>query len=406
MKIAVIKPDYGVTGGFESLLDHLCSHLGAQGHLTTNLTVPGRQTPRPIWGQVDASAHWFKHPEFFNYLGMTHDVRLLELDEYDLVLSTQPPSYLAPHKRILALFYHQARIFYELSEPFIQSGLVAGDLHRQASQFVHQVDLAHVKGVTHWLAGSQECADRISHSWPETTSVSLLDAPPLTTAPDSPSRWNAAGPMLCVSRQEWPKRTELALGAAHLLRSDTRTELIGEGGRLNSLGRLDRQFCGATEQEIDQEASLASMTATVPKPSRRRDLIGHRLARGLRSGPQSPVSFLGAVSDHQRDEAYRRASVVVAPAFREDYGLTALEAMVWHRPVVVCSDGGGLVELVHKTGAGLVVEPTAQSIAEGVRRIRHSPDLASELIERAKEVAGTYTWERAYAQLDEALRRV
>ena len=79
------------------------------------------------------------------------------------------------------------------------------------------------------------------------------------------------------------------------------------------------------------------------------------------------------------------------------------EAMQWQRPLIVCSDGGGLVDIVNDTGAGIIVDPTPQAIAAGVRRITEEPGLAKELIERCRAVPSTYTWARCHAELDDAV---
>lgn len=413
MKIAVLKPDHGIAGGFEALLNRLTGHLEGSGHHLSYLSVPAKQTARGIWGQSDAVNRWAQNPEFFNYLGMTHDIRQLELDEFDVVLSTQPPSYLAPHNRTLALFYHQARIYYDLADLYVASGFIKPELHRTATELVRSVDSAHLGGVRHWLAGSQECSNRITDAWSTTASISLLDAPPLTDIPESPPVWSASGPVLCVSRHEWPKRTELVVGAGHILGPSYQTTMIGGGGRSSSVRELDMTLTRRSVDDINETSTAASLTAPFVQPTGARQRLGALVRRADRALSTSmpdrtnaSVRFLGRVDDKRRNEAYAAASVVIAPAYREDYGLTALEAMVWHKPVIVCRDGGGLVELVEATGAGLVVEPTASAIAEAVRLIQSSPVLAAELVEQAKSVAGTYTWDRAYRQLDLAVDQI
>lgn len=400
MKIAVLKPDYGVAGGFEYLLSRLVDHLGSSGHEIHHVGLPGRQAPRAIWGQDDAAVHWHKHPDFFGYVGLTHDVRQLDLSEFDLVLATQPPTYLAPHDRVLSLFYHQARMFYELADLYAKTGTVNAELHHEASRQIRTIDQQHLGGVTHWLAGSNECADRIREFWTTSAATSILDAPALTEVPESPAAWNASGPVLCVSRHEWPKRTELAVAAGHLLAEDRHSVLIGGGGRLDSVRSFDRSLVNANQDEINTRGVTAGLAA----PSAAVSSIAQRLrGRGRGRAGLSTVQIHGQVTDQDRNRAYEEASVVLAPAYREDYGLTALEAMVWGRPVVVCNDGGGLVDLVQATGAGLVVEPTPQALADAVRTITDSPELAAELRGNAAEVGPTYTWNRAFAQLDDAV---
>nr|MBA2280304.1 glycosyltransferase family 4 protein [Acidimicrobiia bacterium] len=125
---------------------------------------------------------------------------------------------------------------------------------------------------------------------------------------------------------------------------------------------------------------------------------GHRPSAGL--------SFLGHVEAAELDRLFAGAVCVVAPAFREDYGLTAIEAMAYGKPVVVCRDGGGLVDTVVDDVNGLVVEPSGAGIAAAVRRLRDEPGLAARLSQGALETAATYTWDRAMAQFSDALERV
>ncbi len=387
LRIGVLKPDWGVAGGFERLLDRLLAHLVASGHRVTEENFPGLITPRSSWGTPAALECWPQHPEFFRYFALLEDVRRMDLDNYDLILSTQPPTYLADHPRVLSLFYHHARIFYDLHEPFLAFGEVDSDLHAAATEIVRTTDLSMLSGVRHWLAGSQECANRLDEYWDVDRNVSLIHAPPLTEAPSDLPPWNRDGAVVCVSRHEWPKRSEFVVAAAQLLR-DRRVELIGGGGRLGAIRALDAKLTRAPEGVEDADAlwmTPARHTAAPP------------------SGAPSTAFILGTLSDEERNDRYASAAVVVAPAYREDYGLTALEAMQWQRPLIVCSDGGGLVDIVNDTGAGLIVDPTPQAIAAGVRRIVDEPGLALELIERCRAVPSTYTWARCHAELDDAV---
>lgn len=386
MRIAVVKPEWNAKGGFERLLDHLVDHLRDVGHDVSIQPVPAILTPRPVWGVPEAEDHWFDHPEFFRYFVLAEDTRRLDLRRFDLVMSTQPPTYLADHPNVMALFYHQARVFYDLAEPFSVLGDVEPSRHRAATEIVRAFDQELVPNVRHWLAGSNECRSRLDDFWDITDDVSLIHAPALTDAPAEPPPWSPDGPIVCVGRHEWPKRTELLVSAAH--RSPhRRIEFVGGGGRLGFVKALDARLSADGVTDADDVAWMRSAVG-VAEP---------------KSIPRSNVSFLGNVSDAERNDRYAAASVVVAPAHREDYGLTALEAMLWKRPLIVCADGGGLVDLVNETGAGLVVEPTSAALAEGIERIITEPGLATELIERCDAVPSSFTWQRCHTELDAAI---
>ncbi len=72
------------------------------------------------------------------------------------------------------------------------------------------------------------------------------------------------------------------------------------------------------------------------------------------------VRFAGQVSAEELDRLYRGALCIVSPAYLEDYGLTAIEAMVYGKPLVVCSDGGNLVNFVEDGVNGFVVDRGAR----------------------------------------------
>jgi glycosyltransferase involved in cell wall biosynthesis len=387
LRVGVLKPDWGVAGGFERLLDRLLVHLNDVGHDVTVERFPGLITPRASWDTPAALDHWSAHPEFFRYFSLLEDVRRLDLDSYDLVISTQPPTYLADHPRVLALFYHHARIFYDLRDPFLRLGDIEPHVHRMASEVVRATDAEMIGGVRHWLAGSDEVRNRLAEYWGVSDHVSLLHAPPLAEAPTDPPPWNPAGPVVCVSRHEWPKRTEFVIAAAQLL-AERRVELIGGGGQLANVRALDARLTRSPHLVADVDA-----------------LWMHPVRQAQPFGPSDPSTafVLGAVSDERRNRAYADASVVVAPAHREDYGLTALEAMQWQRPLIVCSDGGGLVDIVNDTGAGLIVDPNPEAIAAGVRQIVDDQALATELIDRCRGVPAAYNWARCHRELDAAV---
>ena len=150
-------------------------------------------------------------------------------------------------------------------------------------------------------------------------------------------------------------------------------ELIGGGERLPWVRAVDAH-CTEDPAAARDDDPLQTWRNTGPQ----------LLASVRRPGSGAAnLTIHGEVADAARDAAYDRAGVIVAPAFREDYGLTVLEAFARGRPVIVCRDGGGLVELVADTGAGLVVEPTGRAIAAAVQELRDDPDRSRALAEAA-----------------------
>lgn len=387
-RLGVVKPDYGVSGGFERHLEALLGELRPQFD-TTIVSVDARTRPSRLGGLPVTAEMLAHHDEFFMMMALIDRVRALDLHHFDLVLTTQPPSYLADHPVKVALFYHHSRQFYDLEDLFVESGFVDEELHHAAAAAVRTAEADAPDQVHCWLAGSSEVARRLRRFWNvDPDRIRLHQAPPTTVPDHPPSSLDVAGPVVTVGRLEWPKRVELVVAAAQLHRRPT--EIVGAGSRLGYLRSLD-----------------ADLAAGVLDPSEA-DLWK---TRGIFTPGWQPsahpasdlVDFVTDAADAERDRRYEAASVVVCPAFDEDYGLTALEAMAWGRPVIVCRDGGGLTEFVEHGVNGLVVEPTAAGVAAGVEEIRSDPERAQQMSAAARRTAGSVTWEAASATVTAAL---
>jgi len=370
VRIAIVKPDFGGAGGFERLIADLRAGLDDRG-LDADIVGFDAVTPASsCFGIPVRAGVRNQHHEYFQYLDAVERLDAVDLAPYDVVVSTQPPSYLAAHDRVVAIFFHQARRFYDLAETAVASGLVHRDVHAAAVAEIRRLDRSRIGGVRTWLAGSDHVADRLRRFWGVTADVRPFRVAPAPLAqPVGP--YDPTGPAVCVSRHAWTKRTELVVQAAHVDREGT-YELVGEGDRQGWVEALDAA--------LGHEPLLATSddpTLTWQNTGRSRRSVGTGAAN---------LVIHGALADAARDLAYGRAGVVIAPAFDEDYGLTVLEAFERGRPVIVCCDGGGLVELVEDTGAGLVVEPTARSIADAVSGLRRDPDRARGMADAAAHV--------------------
>lgn len=387
MRIAVVKPDWRIRGGFEIVVDAVVADLTAAGHEVDRVEVDVPALPHAPFGVTVADTTWATAPEWFGHMGMLAHFRELDLSGYDLVLSTQPPSYAVRHPRHLALFYHHARSFYDLSDIVVRAGRSPAALHEAAGAMLRAAEAPDLAGVTHFLAGSPRVAERLRQFQGEQVSVSLYQAPaPVVDGADAAPGTHA----LVVSRHEFTKRTELAVAALAL--GDVPGVLVGAGGRLPVVAALS---AGLAAGDLDA-ATLGPedlwLNGDVPQDRPEGGLAHVRLA--------------GRVDDDELDGLYRGALCLVAPAYDEDHGLTVLEAMARGRPVVVCRDGGGLTAAVEDGVNGFVVDPEPAAIAAAVARLAADPALARRMGEAALETAAQYTAERARTQLLEAVARV
>jgi glycosyltransferase involved in cell wall biosynthesis len=389
LRIAIVKPEYGIRGGFELVVERIVERLAAAEHDVRVLTFDAWRTDHRPFGVRISDNSWAGAPEYFTLLAQLESCRLIDTTTADLVISTQPPSYSVEHDRHLSLFFHHARMFNDLSPYMMEAGLVDSEVHPVACAAVRMIDDEVLQRVTHVAAGSETVAQRLVDLNGRSNGVSLFHAGPNVEG-DLPDTEPGVGRYaLCVSRHDFPKRTELFVLAAHLAPELTSVS-VGTGSRLKGLRTLDRRLVeDGTADEIDSRRLWCSTDALTSNPH------GDD-RRGL-------VEFDGAISDAALERRYREAFCVVAPALLEDYGLTALEAMRYGKPVIVCNDGGHLCHLVEHGVTGLIVEPTGAAIAEAMRFLADNRGAAADMGRNGREVASAYTWERAMGEFADAI---
>ncbi|MGH2578945.1 MAG: glycosyltransferase family 4 protein, partial [Actinomycetota bacterium] len=261
------------------------------------------------------------------------------------------------------------------------------------TEAVRQIDQSHLVGVHTILAASEVVKERLRHFNGLDANVGVYHAGTGLTE----ELVVGAGPstfdhVLCVSRHEFPKRTELFVHALAYL-PETQGVLVGAGGRLPWIRTLHARLArrGINLDEISDEDLWLCTAPPIPSP---------------KPPDRSNLRLLDHVGEADLAHFYNTAACVVAPAYLEDYGLTAIEAMSWGKPLVVCKDGGGLVSFVEDGVNGFVVEPRGTAIADAVRRLTDDPALAREMGEHGREMARRFTWERGLEEVAAGLDAV
>jgi glycosyltransferase involved in cell wall biosynthesis len=153
---------------------------------------------------------------------------------------------------------------------------------------------------------------------------------------------------------------------------------------------------------VDAIATLAAFDHRLPLtvvgdgPERER-----LAARAAEHGIAGLVRFVGAVPQPRIPEYLANADLMFLPSAGEGFGLVAAEALMAGVPVIACWDGGGVLDIVPERGAGRLVIPAGEALAdaaldvlqdpeagvlareEGERwRVRLSPDTVAERYER------------------------
>ena len=105
------------------------------------------------------------------------------------------------------------------------------------------------------------------------------------------------------------------------------------------------------------------------------------------------IEFLGFVSDKQLEQLYAKAYAVIFIPKEEDYGLVTIEAMKCKKPVITCSDSGGVLEFVEDNKTGLIAKPDEESLSQAIKRLSQDRTLAKELGEKAYQKTLPITWQ-------------
>lgn len=392
LRIAIVKPSWGIRGGFELVLDRIAAHLHERGHCVDVLGFDAWYSDGRPFGQEtppDVVAH---APQFFAYLAQLETCQQLDVRRADVVISTQPPSFAVDHERHLSIFYHHNRIFYDLAEAALAAGLVPAEHHEMATEAVRTIDQVALSNVSYILAGSETVQRRLVDFNGRRDRIGVFHAGPSIEPNGVPAGVVDRRVALCVSRHDFPKRTELFVHAMHLAPEIVGVS-VGAGGRLGYLRQFDqrlREF-GAPES-LDPTDTWLNSPAWI-------DPCGF-------SSATTNVEFRTELDDDGLGALFASAFCLVAPALDEDYGLTAIEAMQHGVPVITCTDSGHLTTFVEHDVTGLIVEPTGSAIATAVKHLASHPDLVTEMAENCRGRASSFTWQRALREFDDGLEAV
>ncbi|MEX1158513.1 MAG: glycosyltransferase family 1 protein [Thermomicrobiales bacterium] len=103
------------------------------------------------------------------------------------------------------------------------------------------------------------------------------------------------------------------------------------------------------------------------------------------------VRLIGFVSEEDKRDLYRAASVFVFASEYEGFGLNPLEAMACGAPVI-CSNRSSLLEVVGD--AGLLIDPEPDAIARALVHVLTDDALRADLARRGLRRAATFSWNR------------
>lgn len=390
MKIGIVKPDYKIFGGFEVVVSKLVEELSMKGHEVEVVKVDATQysvSNIPCRFEQTISN---QNPEFFKYINDFWAYMKLDLSAFDAIISTQPPSFAVEHKNHFSLFYHHLKSYYDMSEVIVEAGL-SRPIHKKSEEVIREIDTLQLKKVKKILAGSKKIKSRIKEFNGIENNVDVIYAGIDEEFYSYNGNIMYQKPIV-VGRHEFPKRPELFVAAMKYL-PNLEGRIIGEGGRTSDLKKIDKILTYAMSKDIKIDNDF------LWKRMSNGDFTEEHEKMHYKNNKKSNINFLGKVNKVKLIEEYANALCVVCPAFEEDYGLTAIEAMCFKKPVIVCKDGGGYTELIENGYNGFVVEPTPKEIAKAIKYFSDNPERAIKMGENAYEFSRNFTWENTMNKL-------
>jgi len=329
LKIAVVAPKSAERGGAENLYEGLVDALNRAGHSATLIEI------------------WVDETNFEGILEAYCNCFYLNLDDYDLVISTKAPTYMVRHRNHISYLLHTIRVFYDMFELEFDPN----DKERQRERkMIHELDkygLSSQRIKKHFVNGSavyKRMRD-LDGYW-NNIDFQTLHHPPKIDKFKEPIEGNII--FLPGRLHRW-KRPDLVINSMKYVKYDVDLVITGRGE--------DEEYC--------------------------RSLAKH----------DSRIKFLGWVDDESIVDLYSRAIVVPFVPINEDYGLITVEAFKSKKPVITCHDSGEPSLIVEDGISGFVVDPDPKQIAEKINYLIENPDKAELMGENGYHSVVRINWD-------------
>ena len=333
-KVAVLAPVSvsGIEGGAERFHRALARALRAQGCQVELLSIPFDES------SFKAIKRGYKY------------FSKLELGNFDLVISTKAPTYMANHPNHVLYLQHTIRVFYDM---FDEAFPDADDVLKQQRAWIIAQDTAALSRIRHRFSQGLEVSRRLS-AWNDCDAELLY--PPIEI--DGLHNAGIGDYFYMPGRLHAWKRIDLAIRAIKLSTLPMRLVISGVG---------------------DAEGELRALAGDDPR-----------------------IEFRGRVGDETLKQLYAGALAVPFLPVREDYGYVTLEAFASGKPVVTCTDSGEPTVFVRDGITGLVCEPRPQAISDAFERLWNDREFAARLGEAGRQSSARMTWSAVAKRLLEA----
>ncbi len=340
MKIAVVTPKMisGERGGAENLYEGLVSALNDRGHEAVQIEV-----------LVDESS-------FEGILEAYCKCYYLDLDDYDLVISTKAPTYMVRHRNHITYLLHTIRVFYDMFDKEFDH---AKNEKEKQRRLIHEFDKygMHPSRIKKHCIIGETVAKRLKDSdsfWDQIKFDVIYPA-----VVDLNYKEPKKGEFIFLPGRlhKW-KRVDLVINAMKYVKYNIKLVVAGEGNEDNSLKSLVSQL-----------------------------------------GLEKRVDFLGKISNEKLVEMYSKSIVVPFVPVEEDYGYITVEAFKSKKPVITCHDSGEPSIIVEDGISGFVVDPDPKKIADKLNYFIENPTEAERMGENGYRSVEGITWDNVVGEI-------
>ncbi|KAF0279169.1 glycosyltransferase family 4 protein [Spiribacter aquaticus] len=325
----------------------------------------------------------------------------LDLDHFDLVISTKYPAWMISHPNHVVYLQHKLRGLYDTYPAHLPTALPdAADLPAAARPLIER------------LANGPARREELPALWEELAALEAVD-PALTEIPGPLVRAvvhyldriglqpPAIQRYLAISENVTRRKDYFPVGVpVEVVHHPSHREpepamevdsgddngnavkdkpILFTASRLDSPKRLDLLIRAFRRIKADAELHIAG---TGP--------VEAELQRLAAGDPR--IRLLGWQSDAAIAEGYRRAAFVPFIPYDEDYGLITIEAMQVGRAVLTTTDAGGVNEFVVDGETGRSVEPTESALAAAMQDLLADPAATAAMGDAARAKVADIGW--------------
>lgn len=337
LKIAVVTPKalHGEKGGAENFYAGLVSALNRAGHIAHQIDVLIDEST--FEGILEAYCRCFD----------------LDLDDYDVVISTKSPTYMVRHRNHISYLVHTMRAFYDMFESEFDAQNKELQKKRRIIHAFDKYGLDPIRVKKHFAIGKPVC-ERLTAVDPFWKDIpfEILYPPPIIERFPPPKKGEF---IFLPSRIHKWKRQDLVIKAMEHVTTEVRLVICGTG-----------EYEGAS----------------------------HSLARS-----DDRIEFLGPVDDDTLVDLYSRSIVVPFVPIGEDYGYITIEAFLSRKPVITCFDSGEPANIVRDGFSGFVVAPDPRIIADRIDYLVRNPEEAARMGENGYQSIQGISWDSVVERL-------